>query len=108
MLTLGEAAGRLAVSARTVRREIAAGRLAVVRIGRALRICETDLEAYILRSRTLEKPEGLCLSKNVVTLGAYASKSAVSKLAVRLAKARPTKTPRNTKRNSVASLSGGN
>gem|GEM_PF-6020093 len=47
MLTLATVAARLACSERTVRREIAAGRIAAVRIRGLLRVTESALTAYI-------------------------------------------------------------
>jgi excisionase family DNA binding protein len=52
LLTLAEAAERLGYSARTVRRRIERGELPVFRDGRILRICESDLLAYIARRTT--------------------------------------------------------
>lgn len=46
-LTLKEAAFRLQVCRRTLEREIAAGRLKCVRIGRSVRVLESDLHAYL-------------------------------------------------------------
>jgi excisionase family DNA binding protein len=47
LLTLTEAAERLAVSISTVRRVVTAGELKTVRIGKAVRVRLTDLDAYI-------------------------------------------------------------
>jgi excisionase family DNA binding protein len=47
LLTIGEAARRLAVSERSIWRIIAAGRLPVVRVGAAPRIDPGDLRRYI-------------------------------------------------------------
>jgi excisionase family DNA binding protein len=46
-LTLKEAAFNLRVCRRTLEREINAGRLRAVKIGRAVRIREYDLKAYV-------------------------------------------------------------
>lgn len=51
VLTIGEAAQRLGVSTRTVRREIAAGRLVVIKIRGCVRIASEDLDQYIRGSR---------------------------------------------------------
>ena len=53
VLTLGEAAELLQVSPRTLRREIKAGNLTTARIGRCVRIIDTDLAAWLEASRTL-------------------------------------------------------
>lgn len=47
LITVREAAKRLAVSPLTIRRWVALRRVPVVRIGRAVRIREQDLEALI-------------------------------------------------------------
>ncbi len=52
LLTISEAAHRLAVSARTVRRLIATGDLPSVHIRSARRILESDLASYIDRAIT--------------------------------------------------------
>lgn len=50
LVTLAEAAQRLAISKRTLEREIAAGRFArPVKIGRASRVPVSELDAYIRR-----------------------------------------------------------
>jgi len=52
LLTIGEAAARLAVHPRTFRGWLAAGKLPHVRLGaRAVRIDPADLEDFIERSR---------------------------------------------------------
>ena len=51
LLTINEAADFLNVSTRTVRREIDRGALAVVRIGRSIRIDPADLDAVIAKGR---------------------------------------------------------
>ena len=50
MLSLAEAASRLGVSPRTVRRRVAAGELRGVRVGRLVRIAEAELADYIRRN----------------------------------------------------------
>ena len=52
LLTIAQAADCLSVSSRTVRRLIAAGELAPVKIGRALRLRVTDLQSYVDRPMT--------------------------------------------------------
>ena len=47
LLTVEDAALRLSVSPRTVRRAIADGSLAVIRIGRLVRITETALSSFM-------------------------------------------------------------
>ena len=51
LLTFVDVAEQLQVSPRTVRRLVDAGKLAVTRIGRAVRVAETDLAAYLRRAR---------------------------------------------------------
>ena len=51
LFTLNEIAARLRVCRRTLEREIAAGRLATVRIGRSVRVLESDLQSFIATSR---------------------------------------------------------
>jgi len=46
-LTLKEVAARLQVCRRTLEREINAGRLRAVKIGRSVRILECDLQTYL-------------------------------------------------------------
>ena len=55
LLTVPEVAERLRVHPITVRRHIKAGRLRAVRVGRAVRVRESDLEAYL---RSEEGPGG--------------------------------------------------
>lgn len=47
LLTIDEVAARLALHHRTVRRLIESGDLRVVRIGRAVRVQENELERFI-------------------------------------------------------------
>jgi excisionase family DNA binding protein len=49
--SVAEVAERLAVSPRTVRRWIHDGALVVHRLGRAVRIAETDLRAFLAMNR---------------------------------------------------------
>lgn len=51
LLTLDEVAARLHVSTKTVRREIAAGRLRPVYVGRKPLVTEREFEAYIAARR---------------------------------------------------------
>jgi len=51
LLTVAEAAERLRVSTKTIRRQIAAGTLAAHRIGRSVRIAEPDLVQLLRISR---------------------------------------------------------
>ena len=46
LLTIDQAAGRLAVSAKTIRRMIEDGRLKAVRMGRAVRVSEASIAAF--------------------------------------------------------------
>lgn len=62
LLTVAEAAERLRVSARTVEREIAAGRLACVRVRSRRLVDDADLTAYISASR-----EQTCRSESAET-----------------------------------------
>jgi excisionase family DNA binding protein len=50
LLTLQDVASYLQLSVRTVRRLIASERLAVVRLGRAIRVRPRDLEAFVASS----------------------------------------------------------
>lgn len=49
VMTAEEAADRLRVSAKTVRREVQRGRLRACHVGRAIRITEAQLVAYLER-----------------------------------------------------------
>ena len=51
LLTIADTAERLNVSPRTVRRLIDAGQLPIIRIGRAVRIAEDDLERAVAEWR---------------------------------------------------------
>jgi excisionase family DNA binding protein len=48
-ITLAEAADRLCLSERTIRRHVAAGRIRAYGLGRAVRIREADLETSLRR-----------------------------------------------------------
>lgn len=50
LLTPEEAAGRLKISTRTLRRLARRGEIAVVRIGRAIRFRGQDIDAWIVRN----------------------------------------------------------
>jgi len=73
LLTIAETAERLRVSARTVEREIAAGRLACVRIRSRRLVDPADLAAYIAESRRIE-----CPSASMADAGRFASVSEVA------------------------------
>jgi excisionase family DNA binding protein len=51
LLTVQEAADRLGTSVRFVRRLIAERRIAYVRVGRHVRIAETDLASFVAAGR---------------------------------------------------------
>ena len=51
LLTLNQVAAHLQVSRRTVERLVAAGRIRVVHIGRAIRVSDRELEAYVAAQR---------------------------------------------------------
>jgi excisionase family DNA binding protein len=72
LLTLPAAAAQLGVSPRTLEREIAAGRLAVVRIRRARRVEQAEIERYIAAGRQA------CRSGSAETVGRCASPLAVA------------------------------
>lgn len=74
LLTIAETAERLRVSARTVEREIAAGRLACVRIRSRRLVDPADLAAYIAQSRRIE-----CPSESAGTDGRSALQSLVER-----------------------------
>jgi excisionase family DNA binding protein len=93
LLTIPRAATRLGVSPRTIRREVAAGRLPVVRIRSTVRIAATALTDY--QNSNSRRIEEICLSLNGVTHTGSRSRSAASELDNLLAKA-----PRGNKRKS--------
>jgi excisionase family DNA binding protein len=51
LLTVEEAADRLGTSARFIRRLIAERRIAYIKVGRHVRIAETDLAGFVAASR---------------------------------------------------------
>lgn len=51
LLTVAEVARRLRLHQMTVRRQIRAGRLRAVRVGRGIRLREEDLEAFVTADR---------------------------------------------------------
>ena len=51
LLTVDEAAEVLSLSAKSIRRRIDAGEIPMHRLGRAIRIAEDDLIAYIAQTR---------------------------------------------------------
>jgi len=104
LLTLTAAAERLALSRRTLEREIAAGRLAVVRIRGAVRVAQSDIEAYIIRSRRYRQPSE-CQSENVVTFGTSASRSTAGALSALLDEVLPGRTRSRSKHRSAATTS---
>lgn len=57
LLTLAEAADQLHVSERTVQRIIGRGELAIVRIGRQIRVRQADLDAYVAAQRIANNGE---------------------------------------------------
>jgi excisionase family DNA binding protein len=105
LLTLPAAALRLAISRRTLEREIATGRLAVVRIRGAVRVAESDLEAYIVRLRKYQEPEAPCPPANVVTFGTSASRSRGSALSAVLDEVLPGRMRSRSKHRSAATTS---
>ena len=92
------AADELGVSPKTVERYIARGELAVVQLGRSVRVREEDVQALILASLT--KRGQVCQSRNVVELGKSASKSTARKLDNLLGLARPNRMRSSSKRKS--------
>jgi excisionase family DNA binding protein len=51
LLTVGQAAERLGTSVRFVRRLVAERRIAYVKVGRHVRICEADLARFVAAGR---------------------------------------------------------
>ena len=84
LLSLPEAARLLTISRRTLEREIADGRLAVVEIRGSVRIDETDLQDYIRKSRTIKARP--CPSENAATAGMSAFSSAARESSAALAR----------------------
>jgi excisionase family DNA binding protein len=90
MLTIAEAAQALKVSERTIRREIADGRLRAVRLRSLYRIRPEDWQAY------LAAQPAACPSDRSATDGRFASVSAVADALSRLyrpAPPAPTRAP---------------
>ena len=57
LLTVEEAAERLNVSVRNIRHQLYLRRIPIVKIGRLVRIEESELEAFIDKGRTKPIPE---------------------------------------------------
>ena len=53
LLTVNQAAAALGISPRTLRRLLAEGQLAHVRVGRLVRVSPLDLDAYISMNRSI-------------------------------------------------------
>lgn len=104
LLTLPAAAAQLGISRRTLEREIAAGKLAVVCIRGAVRVAQSDLDGYIVRLRRYHQPAA-CPSENVVTFGTSASRSRASELSELLDEVLPRRTRRPLKHRSGATTS---
>ncbi|HME02681.1 MAG TPA: helix-turn-helix domain-containing protein [Solirubrobacteraceae bacterium] len=51
LLTIPDAAERLALSARTIEKLIAAGEISPLRIGRSVRLADAEIEQFIERKR---------------------------------------------------------
>ena len=105
LLTLPDAAARLAVSRRTLEREIADGAIAHVRIRGGVRIAESDVEAYIQGLRKVKERPLSCLSGNEAIYGMSAFKSRGSELSAALDAARPGRMRKRLKLQSAASIS---
>lgn len=75
LLTLPDAAAQLAISRRTLEREIASGRIATVRVRGAVRVAQSDIDAYIVRLRRYQEQPDPCQSANVATFGTSVSRS---------------------------------
>ena len=104
LLTLPAAAEVLALSRRTLEREIAAGRLAVVRIRGAVRVAQSDLDGYIVRLRRYQEQPDPCQSANVATFGTSASRSRGSALSAALDEALPGRRRLHSKLRSAATM----
>lgn len=94
LLTLPAAAARLSLSRRTLEREIAAGRLAVVQLRGAVRIDENDLSAYIDRSKHTRRPP--CPSENAAIDGMSEFKAAARESKEALGRLLRKRTPSTT------------
>jgi len=75
LLTISLAATQLSTSRRTVEREIADGKLAVIRIRGIRRVAQSDLDDYIARQRRGEQ----CQSTSAATGGTTVSRSAADR-----------------------------
>jgi len=86
LLTIADAAARLQVSTRTLRREIASGRLAVVSIGlgRLLRIRQEALDRYITAQEVQGRPEHPAVRAMVAQAAIDRSKRCTARAAARL------------------------
>ena len=105
LLTIDQAAASLAISRRTLLREIAAGRLAVVEIRGATRIAESDLAAYIHQSRTVRAASCPSSATQKQAIGMSAYKSAANESSALLDQLLGGKTPLRLKRRSGATTS---
>jgi excisionase family DNA binding protein len=75
LLTITAAATQLATSRRTIEREIADGKLAVIRVRGSRRVAQADLDSYIARQRRGEQWQ----STSAATGGTTGSKSAADR-----------------------------
>ncbi len=105
LLTLDAAAIQLAISRRTLEREIASGRIATVRVRGAVRVAQSDVEGYIVRLRKYQEQPSPCQSANVATFGTSASRSRGSALSALLDEALPGRTRSRSKHRSAATTS---
>jgi len=71
LLSIQSAAEHLAISRRTLEREIADGKIAVIQIRGSRRVAQSDVDAYIARSRRVERWQ----STSVATGGTTVSRS---------------------------------
>ena len=55
LLTTGEVADQLSISVRTVKNLLCSGRIAYVKIGRATRIKQSDVDEYVQQNRRKER-----------------------------------------------------
>ena len=105
LLTLAQAAQSLRISLRTLQREIAAGRIAVVEIRGAVRLAESDLAEYVVRSKVTRAQQ--CPSSDIPkpVTGMSAYRSAASESSALLDRLLEKKTPSPLRRRSAASTS---
>lgn len=82
--TKPQAAGALGISVRHLEREIRAGRLSVVKIGRSVRVPREELEAYIRTRTTRHRTTPCPTNARARRTGTPASQSAVDSLDARL------------------------